>query len=405
MKILYIGTVSENQEYEKILAESRVKASSAPHVFETTLAKGMIENGIGEEDIEFLAFPMIAAFPGSKKLCWGARKQRLLDKYSLTWIPAVNIHGLKMFSQRQSSKKMIKRWLNENREIEDKCVLMYSIYQPVASNVISLCRKYGCKCYAFVPDLPKHMYLSKSGIRGMLAARYVKKAVKIQGNFDGYIYLTEAMRDEISPEKPYIVVEGIADRAITEVKAGERKKNVIMYAGALSKRYGFPNLVKAFSMLEGDYELHIYGYGDYVPDLEAHSKNDPRIKYFGRVSRDEILVKEKEASLLINVRNSDDEFTKYSFPSKTMEYMLSGTPLLTTKLPGIPEEYFEHCIGLQNNEPSEIKVAIEEFFALEEVERRGIGASAAEFISTEKNQSVQAKRVLDFLRSELRSKK
>ena len=62
MKILYIGTVSENNEYERILSQSRVKASAAPHVFETTFAKGLIENEIGEEDIEFLFYLLMLLF-------------------------------------------------------------------------------------------------------------------------------------------------------------------------------------------------------------------------------------------------------------------------------------------------------------------------------------------------------
>ncbi|MBQ3057197.1 MAG: hypothetical protein IJC95_06915, partial [Clostridia bacterium] len=259
MKILYIGTVSENNEYERILKESRVKASSAPHVFETAFTKGLIENGVDAKDIDFLCFPMIASFPGSKIVGWGAKKQKLLDTYDVTWIPAVNIQGLKMAAQAQSSKRLIKKWLKENSAIEDKCVLMYSLYQPVAKNVVALCKRYGCKCFAFVPDLPKHMYLNKKGIKAYLANRYLRKALAVQGEMDGYIYLTEAMRDEIAPEKPYVVVEGIADTSSLEITGSDRKNNVILYAGAISKRYGFPSLVRAFSMLEGDFELHIYG--------------------------------------------------------------------------------------------------------------------------------------------------
>ena len=48
------------------------------------------------------------------------------------------------------------------------------------------------------------------------------------------------------------------------------------------------------------------------------------------------------ATLLINPRFSNEEYTKYSFPSKNMEYMASGTPILTTKLPGMPKEYYEY---------------------------------------------------------------
>ena len=35
MKLLYIGTASESQEYERIVRESKVKPSVAPQTFET----------------------------------------------------------------------------------------------------------------------------------------------------------------------------------------------------------------------------------------------------------------------------------------------------------------------------------------------------------------------------------
>lgn len=398
MKILYIGTVSENNEYEKILRESRVKASAAPQAFETAFIKGLIENGVDAKDVDFLSCPMIAAFPGSRIIRWGAKRQKLLDIYDTTWIPTVNIQGLKMISQAKSSEKFIRKWFEDNASYEEKCVLMYSLYRPIAQNVIKLCREYGCKCFSFVPDLPKHMYLNKKGFKAHLANLYVKKAVAIQGEFDGYIYLTEAMRDEIAPEKPYIIIEGIADDTNIQYSQTDCANNVIMYAGAISRRYGFQNLIEAFSMLEGDYELHIYGYGDYSSELVKYAKKDKRIKYFGRQPRAKILEKERQAALLVNVRNPDDEFTKYSFPSKTMEYMLSGTPLLTSRLPGIPKIYFDYCLSIENNEPESIKKAIEDFFALDKEKRDHLGVSARDFIASQKNHKVQAVKVLNFLK-------
>ena len=110
-----------------------------------------------------------------------------------------------------------------------------------------------------------------------------------------------------------------------------------MYAGALSKRYGIAELIEAFRQTNLDAQLHIYGFGDFAPELEKIAREDARVCYKGRVSREEILEREREASLLVNVRNPKDEFTAYSFPSKTIEYMASGTPLLTSRLPGIPQ--------------------------------------------------------------------
>ena len=67
---------------------------------------------------------------------------------------------------------------------------------------------------------------------------------------------------------------------------------------------------------------------------------------------EEVVSAELEASLLINPRPTHEEFTKYSFPSKNMEYMASGTPVLTTKLPGMPADYYPY-VFLVNDESAE----------------------------------------------------
>ena len=73
MKILYIGTVTDNAWFEKLVSNSSSKPSAAPQTFENTLLKGIKK--IGFENIECLTFPMIGAFPKSRFLYWGKEKQ------------------------------------------------------------------------------------------------------------------------------------------------------------------------------------------------------------------------------------------------------------------------------------------------------------------------------------------
>lgn len=58
---------------------------------------------------------------------------------------------------------------------------------------------------------------------------------------------------------------------------------------------------------------------------------------------------QQQATLLVNPRKGHEEYTKYSFPSKTMEYMASGTPTIMYKLPGLPIEYEEYLVLLPDN--------------------------------------------------------
>ena len=400
MKLLYIGTVSESREFERIVKESKIKPSVAPQTFETAFLNGVRANGVA--DAECFTFPMIASFPGSKLLFWLKKKQTLECGFPTTWIPTVNLPILKMLFQGFSSKKMLKAWLKKQENPEDVCIVLYSIYEPIAKNIIRLRKKYHFKTVAFVPDLPEHMYATKRGLQGIAAQFYYRAVKKIQSEFDGYIYLTEEMKNRISSVKPYIVVEGLADESLfaAPTKAsGSESENppIVMYAGALSKRYGIAELIEAFRQTNLDAQLHIYGFGDFTPELEKIAREDARVCYKGRVSREEILEREREASLLVNVRNPKDEFTAYSFPSKTIEYMASGTPLLTSRLPGIPQEYFEYCYSISGNDVAEIKSALESIMGNSQEVRREMGRRARAYIQNNKTAIKQAERALDFI--------
>lgn len=397
MKYLYFGTICAPETYMPMLEKFRVKPSVAPFVFESALLKGMRENGA---EMDVVSFPSIPAFPKSRHLAWGFRRETLESGYRTTWIGAVNISGLKQLCQRWSSHILLKKWLKKNKD-QEKAVLIYSAYQPVSKSIVTLCKKYGTNCYAIIPDLPRDMYrLAKiNPVKKALSKLYVSAAENVQGCFDGYIYLTEAMKEVINPAAPYVVVEGIADTAAAKTlqPADKTPGFVAMYAGALNEKYGIGNLVEAFRRLDReDAQLWVFGSGDFRPAMEEYARQDKRIRYFGRVSREEVLEYERKASILVNTRDDKDEFTKFSFPSKTIEYMLSGTPMLTTKLPGIPREYFEHLYCVEDNSAETLLKVLAELSAKPEDELLAFGAGAQRFVVNEKNAQAQAGKILRF---------
>jgi len=205
------------------------------------------------------------------------------------------------------------------------------------------------------------------------------------------------MSKEVAPGKPYIVIETIADTKIFE-HTGEVERAdppALMYAGALYKKYGVDLIVDAFEHTENECELWLFGSGDYEHEILERAKRNPRIRFFGRVSREEVLKREKEASLLLNIRNADDLYTKFSFPSKMVEYMLSGTPVLTTRLEGIPEEYDSYCYTVSKRGMSEIAETIDHI--LSDPNAAAIGETAANFVREQKNATKQAGKILEFL--------
>lgn len=224
--------------------------------------------------------------------------------------------------------------------------------------------------------------------------------------YDRYILLTEQMNDYIMAkithqQKPYIIVEGMVDIEMEKKNISEQKKyekKVCMYAGILDRKYGIEMLVKGFEKANiPDAELHIYGDGDYKKELLTLCEKDSNIKYFGLRPNAYIVEEQQKATLLVNPRPSKEEFTKYSFPSKNMEYMVSGTPALMTKLPGIPEEYWDYVYVLENESIDGMADKLVEILNLSQKELRKKGRLAKKYVLDEKSNKNQAQRVIKWL--------
>ena len=172
-----------------------------------------------------------------------------------------------------------------------------------------------------------------------------------------------------------------------------------MYAGMIFEKYGIMNLVEAFEQIDDpDLQLWLFGVGPAVPLIEEHAARDTRIIYYGSLPRNEILQYERKATLLVNPRDPNEAFTQYSFPSKTIEYMLSGTPLLTTRLKGIPAEYEPYVFMADDNRVETLRAEMMRALAQSPEERDAFGLAARQFIVEEKNACRQAARILKFLK-------
>lgn len=229
-----------------------------------------------------------------------------------------------------------------------------------------------------------------------MRVRSQHKSIK---QYDGFVFLTKYMNDQYNPlQKPYIVMEGSVDYKFkSQPKQPSGASRIVMYAGAVEAEYGFDTLLKAFMELAiKDVELHIYGDGKFIQQLLAYQEQDARVKYMGVVSNEEIIQAEQQATLLVNPRLSNQELVKYSFPSKTTEYMLSGTPVLTTKLCGIPDEYYSHLYTFDEESVEGFKAKLQETLSLASDELQQKGMAAQRFVLENKSNIKQAHRIEQF---------
>lgn len=219
-------------------------------------------------------------------------------------------------------------------------------------------------------------------------------------SFTHYVLLTEEMKYVVNPRKaPYIVLEAVCDDSlVTPSIVAKNSVPIVMYAGGLDEKYGLKALVDGFREIDrDDIRLVIYGSGPYAEELKRVCSEDKRVSYKGVVSNNEIVQAEQEATLLVNPRFTKGDFTRYSFPSKNMEYMVSGTPLLTTKLPGIPSDHYSFVYFFDEETAHGYGKKINEIVSLPKDILEEKGKNAQAFVSANKNYLVQSKRIINLL--------
>ena len=391
MKVLYVGQILPERIYNKYYLECRQVIDSAPNVFYNALLKGLHENGAEVTCRTYL--PSAVYEEATAGLTDGIqwKKARYTPNLYLRIIKNFFISGYDVL-----------RW---KKGKQTECVAVFNVLRISQSiGALLMCKLLGVKTLTIVTDVPGYRIQSVKQSAVSKLADWIGQ--KIIAAFDHYVFLSEAMK-EVVPlgDKPYVVVEGIYDEE-TEVAAVQEKSVeaeddfIVMYAGSLHYKYGVMNLVRAVQQL-GDMsiKLHIYGTGEAADEIGALSEKYTNIQYKGSVCHNEILRLERTASLLVNPRPVDDEYVKFSFPSKNMEYMASGTPVLLTNIPSLPKEYRDYVTIVPDNR---VQVIAEKIAQIKQAEKEtgeytARAQKARNFILQNKNKKKQSKKIMELI--------
>ncbi len=311
----------------------------------------------------------------------------------------LNLKYIGLYFKTVSLKKAARKWAKEHKG-EAPLVFVYSMHSPfmaAAKEVKKILPN--SKIIQIVPDLPQYMDFNMSTLKKVLKKidwLTIKNHMK---SVDKYILYTKHMADFLNlKDGQWMVMEGTIN--LNDVLDSEeiKKEKAIMYSGVCDLRYGIPELLEGFSKIEDEeLELWLSGSGNAVDLIKECAKADKRIKYLGFLpSRKDLLIKQQSAIALINTRMPTEAASAYCFPSKVFEYMLSGNPVLSFKIPGIPDEYFEHIVEMKEPTAQCIAESITKILNLTQEERENIGVYSKKFVLDNKNNVEQARKIYEF---------
>ncbi len=380
-KFVFVGQIIPQDLLNENFDELSKMVDVAGNTFYTSLLEGLSDNG--------------AVVYAESKVPRNLKLHKCYKKVQYEFVPYIQNKLLRYITL------FVQGWRLLSRHRGKDTIAIFNVLRISSSlGAILACRFFGIKSIGVVTDVPGFRVQHKKTDLSTKLADAI--GTYLVGQFDSYVLLSESMTDVISINcKPYTVIEGMyqlsqryADKDFDYL---DKTKFNVIYAGSLHYQYGVMNLVKAvMNSLEEEIVLHIFGTGEAETEIKSIADENPKIKYHGFIRHDDLLQIERQASLLVNPRPVNDEYVKYSFPSKNMEYMASGTPTLLTNIPSLPDEYKQFVLLAQNNTPDDLLIRITECFE-KYSEYKILGEVAAQFIVSKKSNLVQSKKIIELV--------
>ena len=395
MTYLWLGMgVSDKQKQD--IVENGGKILSAV-VSQTAILNGLKANGLSFDSINAYK---LSAYPRYKQKRPPRYEWSDGDNQNVS-VSYLNLKYISHLTRTAAIKREARAWAKRHRG-EAVTVLVYSMHSPLIAGAIEIKKILkNTKIVLIVPDLPQYMDLRMSRVKKALKSMDWVKLKKQMKSIDRYVLYSKHMAEFLQlKDGSWTVMEGSFDPSslVEETPKKDDTTISVMYSGVVDLRYGIPELLDAMDLLDDRYELWITGAGNATALIKEKAKTDERIKFFGFLpSRHDLLLKQKSATMLISVRRPEEAASTYCFPSKIFEYMVSGNPVISSRIGGIPDEYFDYLVPLGDTGAVSIADAIRTVAEMPRDQRDRRGADGRTFVLERKNNVAQAKKIIDFI--------
>lgn len=336
MKLLVLCGYFARENEEEVIRHARRPVEFSANNFQDKLIRGFRSV---HPDMQVISAPFIGSYPNASDIAVfrGFRQ----EQEACVYVPFHNLWGYRNLSRTRALKKAVKGFAAA--EDPDKLILVYCTHTPFLEAAAYAKRlDPRIRICLYVPDLPDYMNLrsDRSRLYDIAKKADIARMHRLMEMVDSFVLLTEPMMDMLPVgNKPCLIREGILS-GIPAVAEDAAEEKYIVYTGKLDAKFGIPELITGFREIpNGDYRLVLCGRGDCDALVRDAASADPRIMVMGQVTPDLALAWQRRASVLVNPRPNNEEYTKYSFPSKIIEYLLTGKPVVAYLLDGMPEVY------------------------------------------------------------------
>ena len=199
-------------------------------------------------------------------------------------------------------------------------------------------------------------------------------------NADGYVFLSWGYYEAFDGLKPKLHLDGgvseirVSQKASTDENAMGRQ--VVMYTGAANRHGGINFLARAFHKVQ-----NLNGKRS-NPEVERLAAIDTRIKVMGFVTEQKLGQLARQADVFVNPRPSKIPGNERNFPSKVLEYLSFGKPVISTWTAGLSPEYRDVLVVLEEETEVCLASTIETVLRWDSGQRLTLARRAARFLES-----------------------
>ncbi len=390
MRVVFLGLMYADAFFEDMKKKNKKSPQMAPHNFQSALLAGMRMTG---NQIQVVNIPPVGSFPINYRSpfvpggTWGEVNSQ---------IGYFNVPFLKHHIQEKALKREIEKIMK--RSEEDVHFVAYSPYLPFLRVLKKVKKKYpNTKCCLIVTDcIPGRGDMEKYMTSRM--KRRGDEVVKLTKSVDAFALVTEHLVGALELEnKPYVLTECVCNASQMRCQKNPQSFNRCLYTGGLSFEYGIKEMVEAFAGIKNA-ELWLCGDGPDKAYVEQAARQYPNVKYYGFLPSELLQPLRQQCDFMINPRRPTGTYTKYSFPSKTVEYMMTGKPVIMYKLEGVQDEYDPYLNYLCAQSSDEMRMELEKIFSADYNGFAEKGMRGRDFVMKNKDPKTQAEKIISLLR-------
>lgn len=391
-KILYLGYVVSPEE-----ANQMSGASVAGNKMQWNVLKNL--NSIEGLAVKSITVTPLAVFPKEKQLWQKKQVKELACGVKSICVPYFNFPIIKQLWQIVSVYRTAKKQIKDTGA---KTLLCFNLFPQVGIPMRWLKKKFPeLDTVCLLADLPLDERTDRKGFSAWIRKKFYYSTWRNMEKCDRFITLNHYVAQTYLPGKPYIMIDGGVDDDVIaqyQVPVEKSKEKNILFSGALTEYNGIMPLIQAMDQIEDQsIYLDIYGSGYLDENVRMAAKQNSHIRYHGRVANDTVLQRQREAWLLMNPRKVDDIISKVTFPSKTFEYLLSGTPVLTTPLATYGPEYKGYMLFTNGDDVKALADGINKVNQMDAMQLQNLAKAAQSFVAQEKSWKKQCQKIAGFL--------